>query len=328
MSGVEQRSVAQDEADLRLDRWFRRHFPDLPHGQLEKLLRTGKVRIDGKRAKANLRLNPGQTIRIPPIAASEAAKPARKTPHRIGAQDAAWLQSLVLHRDEDIIVIDKPPGLAAQGGTGIVRSLDGMLDALRFGSADRPRLVHRLDRDTSGVMVLARSASVAARLAEAFRTRAVRKLYWALVVGVPRPHRGRVDLPLAKVQGAQGERVVEDDDAGKRAVTDYSVVDHAGKKAAWLSLEPLTGRTHQLRVHCLSLGTPILGDGKYGGLQAFLSGVFSRDLHLHARAIVLPRPDGAALTVRAALPAHMRQTWDFFGFDAEAAENQLSEGIN
>ncbi|MSO89736.1 MAG: RluA family pseudouridine synthase [Rhodospirillaceae bacterium] len=326
MSGVEQRSVAEDEADLRLDRWFRRHFPDLPHGQLEKLLRTGKVRIDGKRAKANARLNAGQTIRVPPVTPPASAEPAtpKKTP-QVAARDSAWLQSLVLHRDADMIVINKPAGLAVQGGTGVTRSLDGMLDALRFGGAERPRLVHRLDRDTSGVLVLARSARVAARLSEAFRTKAVRKLYWALVVGVPRPHRGRIDLPLAKVAGLEGERVVEDDEGGKRAITEYAVVDHAGKKAAWLALEPLTGRTHQLRVHCLSLGTPILGDGKYGGPQAFLSGAFSRDLHLHARAIVLPLPDGTALTVRADLPDHMRQSWEFFGFDAAGEGDTFAE---
>jgi 23S rRNA pseudouridine955/2504/2580 synthase len=226
----------------------------------------------------------------------------------------------VLHLDEDLIVIDKPAGLAVQGGTGTERHLDALLDALRFDARERPRLVHRLDRDTSGVLVLARSAAVAARLAEAFRGKATRKVYWAAVVGLPKPRSGRIDQALAKLPGRLGERVVPDEDEGKRAVTWYRTVAHAGAKLAWLALQPITGRTHQLRAHCAALGTPILGDGKYGAAAAHPAGVPQpRRLHLHARALALPRPRGGTLVVTAPLPPHMRETWAFLGFE-EAAE--------
>ena len=225
------------------------------------------------------------------------------------------LAGRVLYKDDDVIVLDKPAGLAVQGGTGTKRHLDAMLDALRFG-ADRPRLVHRLDRDTSGVLLLARTANAAAKLTAAFRSRAARKIYWAAVAGVPHPAEGRIDLPLAKAGGPKGERVAADEEEGQRAVTRYRVADRAGKRAAWLVLEPETGRTHQLRVHAEAMGTPILGDGKYGGRDAFLKGgSVSPKLHLHARAIRLPHPRGGQIEVAARLPPHMAETWRFFGFD-------------
>jgi 23S rRNA pseudouridine955/2504/2580 synthase len=257
-------------------------------------------------------------IRVPPL--GEPPPPAEKQDPPIRPRDAAMLRQRVLHMDEDLIVIDKPAGLAVQGGTGTERHLDALLDALRFDARERPRLVHRLDRDTSGVLVLARSAAVAAKLAEAFRGKATRKVYWAAVVGLPKPRRGRIDQALAKLPGRLGERVVPDEDEGKRAVTWYRTVAHAGAKLAWLALQPVTGRTHQLRAHCAALGTPILGDGKYGAAAAHPAGVPQpRRLHLHARALALPHPRGGTLVVTAPLPPHMSETWAFLGFD-EAAE--------
>jgi 23S rRNA pseudouridine955/2504/2580 synthase len=254
---------------------------------------------------------------------------------RIAEADAAALRDAVIHRDAEVLALDKPPGLAVQGGTGMTRHLDAMLDVLRFEARERPRLVHRLDKDTSGVLLLARSAAAAKWLTAAFRDKSADKLYWALTVGVPKPRQGRIDLALAKLPGRAGERMVavepgEDDEdeaeAGKRAITDFAVVDHAGREVAWVAFRPLTGRTHQIRVHAAALGTPILGDGKYGGKAAFLEGRgLSRKLHLHARRVVLPRPGGGRLDVTAPLPAHMRASWRFFGFDPESREDPFAE---
>jgi 23S rRNA pseudouridine955/2504/2580 synthase len=315
MSGVQTIAVAAADGELRLDRWFKRHFPALTHGRLEKLLRTGQVRIDGRRARAGDRVTPGQLIRVPPL--NTLSVPARDEQElSLRQRDVAMLERAVLHLDDDLIVIDKPSGLAVQGGTNTERHLDAMLDALRFGAKERPRLVHRLDRDTSGVLVLARSAAVAAKLAASFRNKATRKIYWAAVVGLPKPRRGCIDQALTKLPGRGGERVAPDDE-GKRAVTYYRTVAHAGDKLAWLALEPVTGRTHQLRAHCVALGTPILGDGKYGAAAAHPAGVpNARKLHLHARALALPHPTGGRLVVTAPLPPHMKETWSFFGFDA------------
>jgi 23S rRNA pseudouridine955/2504/2580 synthase len=317
-------TIKDNEADLRLDRWFRRHFPSLQHGRLEKLLRTGQIRVDGKRAKANARLVPGQTIRIPPGIEKGQSERLERPPVRDA--DARFVQSLVIHRDDEVLAINKPPGLAVQGGTGTMRHLDGMLDALRFDAEERPRLVHRLDRDTSGVMLLARNARAAAQLSEAFRGKSARKIYWALVAGVPRPAQGKIDLALAKEGGPAGERVAADDE-GKRAITLYSVLDRLGDKAAWLALLPLTGRTHQLRVHCAeALGTPIVGDHKYGGDRADLPGQeIGRQMHLHARTLVLPHPAGGTLAITAPLPEHMRATWQFFGFEPDARDDPFPE---
>ncbi|MCW5751732.1 MAG: RluA family pseudouridine synthase [Alphaproteobacteria bacterium] len=322
---VELVPVAPDEAEMRLDRWFQRRFPGLGHGRLEKLLRTGQVRIDGARARANSRLATGQVIRVPPLDLSPRAMPAGAPPAPVSAKDAAMLQGSVLHRDPLVLVLNKPPGLAVQGGSGVDRHLDGMLDALRFEAEERPRLVHRLDRDTSGILVLGRTRRAASDLAAAFRDRSARKVYWALVAGVPSPRQGKIDLPLAKVPGPGGERMMEDDEAGKRAVTLYSVLETAGRRTAWLALMPLTGRTHQLRAHCAFLGTPIVGDGKYGGERAFLTGAVSRKLHLHARAIDLPHPAGGRLRVSAPLPAHMRQTWKLLELDPEDSRDPFAE---
>jgi 23S rRNA pseudouridine955/2504/2580 synthase len=316
MSGVQQITIAGEDADQRLDRWFKKRFPELGHGRLEKLLRTGQIRVDGKRAKSGDRLEAGQVLRVPPIAPSETGAVARTPqPKPVSDRDAKALQATVLYKDADVLVIDKPAGLAVQGGTGLDKNLDAMLDALQFDAAERPRLVHRLDKDTSGVLVLARSGKAAQALTESFRHKSAQKLYWAVVVGVPKLDRGIIDAPLAKQAGGYGERVVIDEDEGKRAVTRYALVEHAAQRAAWLALLPETGRTHQLRAHCVVLGTPILGDGKYGGAEAYLAReTLPRKLHLHARSIRIPHPRSGWIEATAPLPPHMEATWKFFGF--------------
>jgi 23S rRNA pseudouridine955/2504/2580 synthase len=326
MSAVTARKVKPDEAGLRIDRWFKRHFPALKHGQLEKLLRTGQVRVDGARVKSNDRLEPGQTIRVPPLPKEEETdERPKRIENELSGKDEDFIQSLVIYKDLDVLVLNKPPGLASQGGSGIDRSVDGLLDGLRLGKNQRPRLVHRLDRDTSGVLVIARTVPAAAALSEAFRARETKKIYWALTRGVPKPHRGTVKLSLAKEGGhgphGRDERVVpspqENREGAKRAVTHYSVLDHAANEAAWVALMPVTGRTHQLRAHMAAIGTPIAGDFKYGGTEARLHGEVATKLHLHARSIHIRHPNGNFLEVVAPLPPHMKKTWGLFGFDAD-----------
>jgi 23S rRNA pseudouridine955/2504/2580 synthase len=315
-SAVESRAVAEAEGGLRLDRWFQRHFPELSHGALQKLLRTGQVRLDGKRVEARDRIEPGQVIRLPPGVTATPPPKAREIAG-VSDRDAAEIRRLVIHRDDHVIVLNKPPGLAVQGGTGTERHIDGMLDALRFGFEERPRLVHRLDKDTSGLLLIARTAQAATRLGEAFRDRQTEKLYWAVVVGVPSTSRGAIDLPLAKRQsGHERELMQVDREAGQKALTHFQVLDRAGKRAALLALWPRTGRTHQLRVHCAAIGCPILGDAKYGGEEALLAPVAdARRLHLHARRLVLPHPSGKGqLKVEAEPPPHFRRTVEAFGF--------------
>jgi 23S rRNA pseudouridine955/2504/2580 synthase len=325
---VQTRIVSEDEAELRLDRWFRRHFPGLPQSAIQKLCRTGQVRLDGKRAEPSDRLVAGQSVRVPPL---PDAPPAAI----IAAPDPAAITEtsrMVLYRDDQLLVLNKPFGLPVQGGPGIRRHLDGMLDHLRFGAPDRPRLVHRLDRDTSGVIVIARSPGVAARIAAAFRGRNVEKTYWAIVAGRPVPVAGRIERDLVRHGSHSGALVAladaEDTDAA-HSITDYRTLDHAGRRLAWLELQPLTGRTHQLRVHCASIGAPILGDVKYGLTRntddrgerntAMVHGDgLGEGLHLHARRIALPHPSGGTLTVEAPLPPHMQESFATLGFDAPA----------
>jgi 23S rRNA pseudouridine955/2504/2580 synthase len=321
MTGVDIVTVRPEDGAGRLDRWFRRHYPALNHGRLEKLLRTGQIRIDGKRARAGDPVEPGQAIRVPPLAESSTRSATPPPARRIRLEDEEVLRRLVLYRDASAIVINKPAGLAVQGGTKTGRHVDGLLDTLRFDMDERPRLVHRLDKDTSGVLLIARTAAAAAFFTRAFREKTTRKTYWAAVIGLPRLSQGRIDLALAKQMGPGGERVQADDEDGKSAVTYYRVIDHTGGQASWLALLPITGRTHQLRAHCAALGTPIVGDGKYGASAAHLSGVVAaRGLHLHARELVIPSPAGGLLRVTAPLPRHMRETWDLLGFTGDAAD--------
>lgn len=332
---VEQRVVTEDEAEIRLDRWFRRHFPALTQGALQKLCRTGQIRVDGRRVEAATRLAEGQSVRVPPLPDAPAPAPGTAVAPAPDPAVVRALEDMVLYRDEQVIVLNKPHGLAVQGGPGISRHLDGMLDGLRGDGAHRPRLVHRLDRDTSGVLVLARSPGVAAKLSAAFRGRHVHKTYWAVVTGRPQPAEGRVDLPLIRRVGPRGERTSpaeRDDEEAQRAVSDYRTLDHAGQRLSWLELSPVTGRTHQLRVHCVALGTPIVGDLKYhepdqnNARSAIVEGL-SNKLHLHARALDLPHPQGGRLVVEAALPGHMRETFKTMGFEARPPRGAALTGL-
>jgi len=326
MAGVETCTVGEDEADLRLDRWFKRRFPALTHGRLEKLLRTGQVRVDGKRAKAADRVQAGQAVRVPPLKLDTV--PAFKPQAAVKPEDLAALRDWIIYEDKSVIVIDKPPGLPVQGGTKSERNLDAILAAAADTLGGRPLLVHRLDRDTSGVLVLARNPAVAKKLAESFRGKAAKKLYWALVAGKPEHAQGKIDLPLAKRHGAAGERVVAldfeeeldfEESGARRAVSHYATIDNAANRVTWLALSPQTGRTHQLRVHMAALGTPILGDGKYGGTGAFpkMEGLANR-LHLHARRIRLPHPERGMIDVKAPLPPHFEASMKSLGFAVRA----------
>lgn len=321
------RTVTDDEADIRLDRWFRRHFSGATQGVIAKLCRTGQVRVDGHRAEPATRLAPGQSVRVPPLPAPPTKPASAVVPVPPDPKLLRALEAMVLWRDPQLIVLDKPPGLATQGGPGISRHLDGMLEAWRE-NGQRPRLVHRLDRDTSGVIVVARTPGVAAKLAASFRGRDMEKVYWAVVAGRPVPVEGRIDLPLVRAEDFRAGRVEVAEPGAKdsaRAVTDYRTLDHAARKLAWLELRPLTGRTHQLRVHCAAIGAPILGDVAYGVRRgpadpdragentALVEGLDQR-LHLHARRLVLPHPAGGTLTVEAPLPPHMQATFRTLGF--------------
>jgi 23S rRNA pseudouridine955/2504/2580 synthase len=318
---VQTRAVTDDEAGMRLDRWFQRHFPELSHGALQKLLRTGQVRIDGKRTEGKDRVEPGQSVRLPPgVTNSPPPKPRAVAASTVSERDTAEIQGMVIHRDDHVIVLNKPPGLAVQGGSGTEKHVDGMLDALRFGFEQRPRLVHRLDKDTSGLLLIARTGQAAKRLAESFRDRETEKLYWAIVVGVPPKKEGAINLPLAKRPGAFDRELMQvDEENGQKALTHFREIDRAGHRAALLALWPRTGRTHQLRVHCAAIGCPILGDRKYGGEEALLAAVAdSRRLHLHARRLALPHPSGKGeLKAQAEPPPHFRRTVEAFGFSTD-----------
>jgi len=317
VSGVEVRTVLTDDADTRLDRWFKRHYPGLSHGRLEKFLRTGQVRLDGHRAKASTRVVVGQTVRIPPL--DDEAGGHRQSSGRSARPRATFsddeiemIRACVLYRDAEVLALNKPAGLAVQGGSGVGKHVDAMLDLLRFEMDERPRLAHRLDKDTSGVLLIGRTAKGTAAIAEALRRRETSKIYWAAVVGVPKPRRGVIDLSLAKQGDSGNERMVEAE-TGKWARTGYRVIEAAAREAAWVELSPETGRTHQLRAHMATIGTPVLGDGKYGGKAAHMTGLSNR-LHLHARSIDVPMPGGRRVSVSAPLPRHMIETWEFFGF--------------
>ena len=315
MTGVETKAVGREEDGMRLDRWFRTHYATLPHSRLEKLLRTGQVRVDGGRAKASTRLAEGQTVRVPPL---PDVPPRGGTAPPISKADLEFLSAITLYEDDDLLILNKPSGLAVQGGTKTTRHVDRLLEGLGDGPETRPRLVHRLDRDTSGVLVVAKRRSVAAKLGRAFQTRSVRKIYWAIVKGVPKPPQGKIEAALVKSAGPEGDRVRKarpgEQDIAQSAVTYYSVNDHAGQKASFVTLKPVTGRQHQLRAHMAILGHPILGDTKYGGDIEMPEGI-APTLHLHALRISFPHPSGEGVVdVTAPLPDDLRESFAAFGF--------------
>ena len=347
--GVQTLQVTDDEGGMRLDRWFKRRIPTLSLSHLNKIVRTGQVRIDGARAKTATRLAPGQSIRVPPLDVAPPLMPGAVAP--VSATDARALRDMILFEDRDCLVLNKPFGLAVQGGSGQKHHIDGMLAALPNERGDRPALVHRLDRDTTGVLLVARTRRMAADLGELFRSRQAHKTYWALVEGVPKPAQGRISLFLAKGEGmgeARSRRpgLVDDaardrlavrekmrvakhgDEDAQHSVTYYATVDRVPSRLAWLSMKPVTGRTHQLRAHAEAIGHPIIGDPKYG-LKAKtdprrtdplrqVPDAIERKLHLLARRLVLPHPRGGTLDVTAPLPPHMRASFDLLGFDASA----------
>lgn len=327
---VRQFRVERDDDGIRLDRWFKRNLPDVTFAMVSRWARTGQLRVDGARATPGDRIEAGQTIRVPPAepkkAAAGAARPARRKAD-LSEDQISFTQGLVIHRDAQAIVVNKPPGLATQGGTKTHDHLDGLLDALCFEREDRPKLVHRLDKDTSGALLLARSSRAAAYFAKSFSSRTARKVYWALIVGVPSVDDGFIDLPIAKQPGTGGEKMHVDEEEGLPSRTRYRVIERAGNRAAWVELQPFTGRTHQLRVHMAAIGHPIVGDGKYGGKDAFLSGTISRKMHLHARRIRIDHPDGGKVDVKAALPEHFAESLEDLGFDLTLGDMPLDEEV-
>jgi 23S rRNA pseudouridine955/2504/2580 synthase len=315
-------TVTEDDDGIRLDRWFKRHLPEISFNLVSRWARTGQLRLAGRRAVPGDRIEAGQEIRVPPFEAAP-ARPARPQPRRepLTDDEAAFVRDMVIHEDPGAFVLNKPPGLATQGGTKTTQHLDRLLDGLA-GEAGRPKLVHRLDKDTSGALLVAKTARSAGHFAKAFSGRTARKVYWALVAGVPDSSEGMVDLPLAKQPGTGGEKMHVDREHGLPARTRWRLVDRAGNRAAWLELQPLTGRTHQLRAHMAALGHPIVGDAKYGGAEAFLTGGISRKMHLHSRRIRIDAPDGGKIDVTAELPPHFAESLATLGFDLAAGERE------
>jgi 23S rRNA pseudouridine955/2504/2580 synthase len=320
MAEVKRHEVSAEEEGMRLDRWFKVHFPQVTFAYLNKLTRTGQVRVGAGRCKTNSRLKSGDEIRIPPLAFDK--RPAdvpKEDVAPLSKEERRLFQSMVIHEDKDIFVLNKPAGFAVQGGTKTFQHLDGLLMGLGVELGERPLLVHRLDRDTSGVIVVAKRRAVAASLGKLFATRNVQKTYWALTKGVPKPPQGKIDVALIKAKGPDGDRMRaskdgEEDDEQK-AVTQYAVIDKASTVVAWLSLKPMTGRQHQLRAHCAHIGVPILGDNKYGG-DLDLPDDVANKLHLHARRLVFPHPRGGEVDITAPLPKHMIESFGSLGFDA------------
>ncbi|MEO0744207.1 MAG: RluA family pseudouridine synthase [Pseudomonadota bacterium] len=337
MSGVQTVTVGADEGDQRLDRFLKRRFPQLSQGMIEKMCRKGECRVDGGRVKSSTRVDEGQAVRVPPL-------PDRPAPVReraaVSDKDAKLIRDCVIYQDDHVIALNKPSGLPTQGGSGQTRHVDGLAEALQYDYDDKPRLVHRLDKDTSGVLLLARTRLAAKALTAAMRHRETRKIYWALVAGVPTPYLGEIKYGLVKApgrgRGGEGEKMIavhprdmNDTDGAKRAHTLYATLYRVASRAAWVAMEPITGRTHQLRAHMAEIGHPIAGDGKYGGSGqenmgdgwgAQIGGVISKQLHLHARMMRFEHPETRKpVTVTAPLPPHMADSWDTFGWTEDLA---------
>ena len=350
MSGVQILEVAEGEGDQRLDRWFRRRFAHVSQGRIEKMCRKGEIRVDGARAKPATRLEAGQRVRVPPLPEPEAVAAAKPVRPKVSDADARMMRDAVLWMDDYVIALNKPAGLPTQGGSGQGgRHVDGLADALTFGREEKPRLVHRLDKDTSGVLLMARSREIAKALTDAIRHRETRKIYWALVAGVPTPYLGEIKYGLVKApgrgKGGEGEKMrcvhpadVASTEGAKRAHTLYATLYRVASRAAWVAMEPVTGRTHQLRAHMAEIGHPIIGDGKYGGSGqenlgdgwgAQLGGIISKKLHLHARSITFLHPvTRAPMTVTAPLPPHMAQSWETFGWTEDLAADDPFEALH
>ena len=327
MSGVQTIPVAKGEAGARLDRWFKRRFPHVPNGRLQKLLRSGQIRVDGGRVKADTRLTAGQHVRVPPL--PEPGEVAERTV--VSEADAAFMRSLVIHEDDHVIALNKPSGLAVQGGSKTTRHVDGLAAALAL-DGEAPRLAHRLDRDTSGILLLGRTPAATAALAKAFQSHRAEKTYWAITVGAPHPERGLIKGFLRKASGGGGDReqmmaARHGDEGAVHARTNYAVVAAAGRRAAWVALRPETGRTHQLRVHMSMLGTSIVGDRKYVCHRPTPVGLANR-LHLHAWTIEMAHPSGnGMLRVEAPLPPHMEEAFEALGFNANDYVDPFVEGV-
>ena len=309
--------VETAEEGVRLDRWFKRRWPHLNHVHLQKLTRSGQIRVDGARAKPETRLSAGAQIRVPPL--PDAPPPRDKDD--LDPREVAFAKSLVLYEDAEVLALNKPSGLAVQGGTKTAKHVDRLLGA-RGEGLERPRLVHRLDRDTSGVLLLGKSPAATAKLAAAFARRRAQKTYWAIVAGFPKPGEGVLELPLVKRGVGDREMVMpaeRDDPRAEAAETEFVTLARAGPRAAWMALRPHTGRTHQLRAHMLAMGHPILGDAKYASeASRELSGDLK--LQLHARRLVIAHPTRGQLVLEAPLSPEMRNGFARFGFEEREAD--------
>jgi 23S rRNA pseudouridine955/2504/2580 synthase len=318
-SSVQTVTIGADESGMRVDRFLEARFPGLSFSHIQRVIRKGELRLNGKRAKPQERLQTGQAVRIPPLRLDQ---PKPRAGGEADEKDIAFLKSITLFEDADVMVLNKPMGLAVQGGSGTTRHLDGMLEVLRQPGPDgqRPRLVHRLDKDTAGCLLVAKTRFAAAALAKSFRSRSARKTYWALVAGVPKPLQGRISTFLAKEE-REDESVMRvashGDDGASHAVTYYAVVETSARTLCWVSLKPVTGRTHQLRAHMAHIGHPIVGDPKYFSIENWeLPGGMQNRLHLLARRIAVPHPRGGTIDITAPLPPHMQQSWNLLGLDA------------
>jgi 23S rRNA pseudouridine955/2504/2580 synthase len=320
MADLRSFTVTEDDDGIRLDRWFKRHLPEVSFNIVSRWSRTGQLKLGSERATPGDRIAAGQKIIFPaevPESATQRRQPQRDP---LSADEVEMVREMVIHSDRNAFVLNKPPGLATQGGTKTYSHLDRLLDGLADEEGMRPKLVHRLDKDTSGALLVARSARAAGHFAKSFSSRTARKVYWALVVGVPSPEEGMIDLPLAKQPGTGGEKMHVDRENGLAAKTRWRLIDRAGNRASWVELQPLTGRTHQLRAHMAAIGHPIVGDAKYGGPESFLTGGISRKLHLPARRIRIDAPDGGMIDVTAELPPHIAESLVALGFDVMAGD--------